>query len=531
MTSTFRCFQARLSVQSIALLLGVVSSIFSFSGCDTVLQDMSGTSSDPAASTSPVVSQTPASPPKPQLFKTKVKSNVYGATVTVHTVPAGDEEPEEVVNTKFQKQDQFAEFELPPNQKYTIMLTLAERVAAQSDYQPRQNGEVELNFTNDQFADFHRAGACLLVIPGGGFGSGFLMGDRQTIATAAHCVACENVGELKIVFHPEEPRQTQQTGAQLIYFDAKQDVALLHLKEPMPDYHPYFWTPRAANKEDAVTILGNPGRAGFPDPMYSRSAKVKGTRPDEFFIDIEVKPGYSGGPVILNHTMNAVGITSFKYINTEKYEKDGQSYAKSSDIASDAYTHWSALPEPLKANKLTREKNDMNDRFHFIEADEVSTAIYSDSFSFLLAVIDVIRDYKRHMSVSLSGLPNPVSASVFTREERKAHREYLKEEGPKKAKEIRERISPDLYFERGYQERYDKVIADPDLPKHLKDHLVSANEHFTTIREALENVVDPSGRSSKGKTLVEFIDYIIEEFNSAQFHCRKFSDECRGRTQ
>jgi len=146
-------------------------------------------------------------------------------------------------------------------------------------------------------------------------------------------------------------------------------------------------------------------------------------------------------------------------------------------------------------------------------------------------VIDVIRDYKRHMSVSLAGLPNPVSASVFTREERKAHREYLKEEGPKKAQEIRERISPDLLFERGYQDRYDKIIEDPDLPKHLKDHLVSANEHFTTIREALENVVDPSGRSSKGKTLVEFVDYIVEEFNSAQFHCRKVSDECRGRTR
>ncbi|MBD3673717.1 MAG: trypsin-like peptidase domain-containing protein [Planctomycetaceae bacterium] len=370
-----------------------------------------------------------------------------------------------------------------------------------------------------------------MVIPGGGFGSGFLLGDRETIATAAHCVACEDVSELEIVFHPTEPRETRQKGAKLIYFDAKQDVALLHLSEEMPAYHPFFWTPRAADKEDDVTVLGNPGRAGFPDPMYSRSAQVKGTRPDEFFIDIEVKPGYSGGPVILDHTMNAVGITSFKYINTEKYEKDGQSFAKSSDIASDAYTHWAALSDSLKASKLQREEERYNERFHFIEADEVATAIFSDSFTFLLAVIDVIRDYKRHMNVAMSGLPNPVSVSVFKREERKAHREYLKEEGPKKAEEIRERISPDLLFERGYQERYDKIIEDPDLPKHLKEHLVSANEHFTTIREALENVVDPSGRSSKGKTLIEFVDYVVDEFNSAQFHCRKVAEECRGRTQ
>lgn len=207
--------------------------LFLVSGCDPGVQNSSqGNNSSSSAVTSndpALVNQTnvtPQPPSQPNEFKTTIKSNVFGATVVIQKASSGDEEPEEFLRSQFEKQNQFAEVQLPPNQKYTIMLQLAELIAVEADYQPQQNGEVEINFTNDQFSDLHRAAACLLVIPGGGFGSGFLMGDRQTVATAAHCVACENVNELEIVFHPTEPRETRQRGAKLIYFDAKQDVAL-----------------------------------------------------------------------------------------------------------------------------------------------------------------------------------------------------------------------------------------------------------------------------------------------------------------
>ncbi|MBD3673718.1 MAG: hypothetical protein HUJ26_09365 [Planctomycetaceae bacterium] len=103
-----------------------------------------------------VIPATPT-PAKTQDFKTKIKSNVYGATVVVQKVYDNGAEPEEVLRTQFEKQNQFVDVELPPNSKYTIMLELAERVAIQADYQPQPNGEVEINFSDDQFSDLHRA--------------------------------------------------------------------------------------------------------------------------------------------------------------------------------------------------------------------------------------------------------------------------------------------------------------------------------------------------------------------------------------
>jgi len=229
--------------------------------------------------------------------------------------------------------------------------------------------------------------------------------------------------------------------------------------------------------------------------------------------------------------MDAVGITSFKHINTKKYEDDGQSFARSADIASDAFTHWSNLPPALQASKLDREAKRYKERYHFVEADEVGTALYFDSFRYLLAVIDVVKDYNRHMELSLADLPNPVSAAVLKREERKAHREYLKEKGPKKAKEIRERISSNLLMENGNEERYKALLEDPELPQNMKEDLEKAHEHYLTIREALEKIVDPSGRETKGKTLEEFVDFIIEEFKGAQYHCRQVIIESQRRLE
>jgi hypothetical protein len=455
-----------------------------------------------------------------------VTTNVYGGTLVVK-----NKDEEEILRQPFEQRELSSEIELMPGENYTFLAEAAGLVAIENDRDITDSPEIELTFMENQLSELYRAAGCLLLIPNSGFGSGFLLGDRETIATAAHCVACENVNDLKVVFHPTEPTEFEIQGVRLIYFDAKQDVALLHLPDPVPDTHPYFWTPRSAEKDDKVVVLGNPGRAGYPDPMYSRSAQVKGTRPDEFFIDIEVKPGYSGGPVILENSMDAVGITSFKHINTKKYEDDGQSFARSADIASDAFTHWSNLSSALQDAKLEREAKRYAERYHYVEADEVGTALFLDSFRYLIAVIDVIKDYNRHMKLSLSHLPNPVSAVVLRREERKAHREYLKEKGPEKAKEIKERISSNLLMENGHQERYDALLEDPDLPQDMKEHLEKAHEHYLTIREALEKIVDPSGRATKGKTLEEFVEFIVDEFEDAQYHCRQVIIESERRLE
>lgn len=461
--------------------------------------------------------------PAPRNIPVTVTTNVYGGSLVVKT------SEREILRKAFPQHDQSIDVEVPDiNETCIVSVELAGVVALKSEHRFTANEKIDVIFSESLFSELHRAGGCLLRLPGGGFGSGFLFGDRQTIATAAHCVACENVGEIEIVFHPCESRCFQFEGAQIIYFDSAQDVALLHLPTPVSDSQPYFWTQQAAEKEESVSVLGNPGRAGFPDPMYCRSAHVKGIRPDEFFIDIEVKPGYSGGPVIRENSMNVVGITSYKFINTESYENDGQSFAKSAMIAADAYTHWSHLSSELRASKLDREQRQYTQRFQYIEANEVAAALVIDSLQYVEAINAVIADYEEHMERALDNLPDAVTEGVLRRQYQQAHRDYLRNKGSAMGEKIKEEISPKLLLERGYGERYDRILENQKLPQELKSHLKKAHRHYETIREALENVVTPSRRSSGGKTLQEFAEFIVEEMNGALSHSQEVMAVCEG---
>jgi S1-C subfamily serine protease len=184
-------------------------------------------------------------------------------------------------------------------------------------------GEVDLTFDPEEIRNICRMATCLIKLPEGGFGSGFLFGDRQTIVTAAHVLTTRNVGEVEIIFDPAE-NEERYAGARLIYFDAEQDVALVHLPEPVSDRRPFLHrmdqnpettVVQVSRAEDPtkpailtfvrreVIVVGNPGRGNDYDPLFTREAKIVGGRPDEFEINIELKPGYSGGPVCLADSM------------------------------------------------------------------------------------------------------------------------------------------------------------------------------------------------------------------------------------
>ena len=86
-------------------------------------------------------------------------------------------------------------------------------------------------------------------------------------------------------------------------------------------------------------------------------------------------------------------------------------------------------------------------------------------------------------------------------------------------------------MENGHQERYEAALKDPDLPADMKTHLEKAHEHYSTIREALEKIVDPSGRATAGKTLPEFVEFVVDEFRGAEYHCQQIISTSEGRLQ
>lgn len=456
----------------------------------------------------------------------KIATNVFGATIQ-----ALDSETQEVVaELALESDKQAGELKVPAGKTYDIVTSCAGIRRLETKQQIGSAADYTLNFESHEINNIRKAATCLLNIPGGGFGSGFLFGDRQTIATAAHCVACPDVQELEIVFHPTEPHEVKFKGARLIYFDVKLDVAVLRLSEPVENTRPYFWRGENAKDGDEVHIVGNPGRSGEPDPIYARTGKVKDLRPDEFMLDIELQPGYSGGPISRGGTMEALGITSYKISASRDYKKVGQTFAKSISIAADGYTYWMGLSESARAEKISREADRYERRFGYLMANQASKALIVDTAIYAWSCVEVVEDYVLKRDIELNKLRNP-SAARFNKTLKDFHNEYIKVHGPKQAEKTRERLSPRLRMQRHFGEVYKQALEDKYLPDEVKEHLKKAYEHYNNVKEAAEKVVDPSGRSKQGKSLEEFILWVIEEFEGTAFHAESVMEETEGRLE
>lgn len=505
--------------------------LFTMTGCVKSGGDQGSTSSaDANAPSVPAVSSSsPVAAPvnaAPREVSFTITTNVYGAMVVVKDNESGGT----LQTHPFERGQYSTKVKLPGGKAYDFVVRVGDVSVAKAGVNIDAESSLSLMFDPGKMNDVRKAATCLLNIPGGGFGSGFLLGDRQTIATAAHCVACRNVEEMEIVFHPAEAKRKKVTGARLIYFDAEQDVALLHLSEPMEETRPYFWRAEPAKEGDEVAIMGNPGRGGEPDPMYSRSGKVKGTRPDEFFLDIELKPGYSGGPVARTSSMDALGITSYKIMAARDYRNVGQSFAKSVDIAADAFEFWRGLDSSGRASKLEREQDRYTRRYGYFMADQASKAMLIDSAIYAWSCVEVVEDYVRKQNIEISKLRN-LTPARYNKALKDFHNDYLKIHGPKQAEKTRERLSPRLRMQSYFGEIYKQALADEHLPAEIKTHLEKTFEHYTNIKEAAEKVVDPSGKSKKGKTLEEFILWVIEEYEGAVFHAEAVMEETEGRVE
>jgi len=174
----------------------------------------------------------------------EVETNLRGSTVTVRDASGGGE----VARQDLTGGETQCQFQLEAGREYEFEAKLGKFVTKR-----RGKGleRVLLNFQPAEIRDVCRMATCLIKLPQGGFGSGFLFGNRQTIVTAAHVLAAKTVGELELVFEPAE-REEKYSGAQLIYFDAEQDVALLHLPSPVAEERPFLQ--RMDQNPDALPI-------------------------------------------------------------------------------------------------------------------------------------------------------------------------------------------------------------------------------------------------------------------------------------
>ncbi|MEM1061042.1 MAG: serine protease [Planctomycetota bacterium] len=405
------------------------------------------------------------------------------------------------------------EFRVQPGIEFRVTASFGP-VSRTTTLSPADDVSFDAMFEELDMQRLRKAATCQIRMPGGGFGSGFLYGDRRTIATAAHCVAARDVGDLLFVFAPSEPDEETVSGAELVYFDAKQDVALLTLSEPIGDHRPYFLSLSKPSPGIDIVILGNPGRSAVADPTYARSGAIADVRPDEFSLDIEVKPGYSGGPVVKADTFDVLGITSFKIIGGTDYENLGRSYAKGADIAGDAYSYWWELDDRGKADRVERETTRYTRDFGLRSAREAASNMLVDSAMYYIICVGVVGEYVEYHNREVERLP-PMSRRMWNKKVEEIEEEFLKERAPRIAQRTKERVTPKLRLQT--MSHYEAAMSDEGLDELVKSDLTKLHEKYSLIKEAAETIADPGGKSSRGRSAEEFLRFLADEFDDVRY--------------
>jgi S1-C subfamily serine protease len=156
-------------------------------------------------------------------------------------------------------------------------------------------------------------------------GTGFLVDQRCTFATAKHVFAKADKERIVIRYEiAHEPSKVGTAPARIIYEDPKTDLAFLHI-----DYidgnpcrtgrHHSFQLvnkiERGSLVGEAVLIIGHPILARFEEtdlPVVRRgtiaSSEIHWNRHLMLLLDLLGVPGFSGSPVILVRTGEAIGV-------------------------------------------------------------------------------------------------------------------------------------------------------------------------------------------------------------------------------
>jgi serine protease Do len=144
-------------------------------------------------------------------------------------------------------------------------------------------------------------------------GTGFLI-RPGIVATNAHVINDEMVAGLEIRFPSAPDGKTGPHPAELLYEDARRDLAFLAVKTDLPPLN--VAQQFRYRKGEDVTVIGNPGVGGemVLENAVSRGVLSVRTRIDgQDFVQlgIAINPGNSGGPVFDTHGQ-VIGVATLK---------------------------------------------------------------------------------------------------------------------------------------------------------------------------------------------------------------------------
>jgi hypothetical protein len=467
-----------------------------------------------AAGPSSTATPTQAAPPPPpqddKPVSVTIATNVHGSTIVVLGHPSSTcLAPATLLGDQLEHT-----FQMPSSDECEFEVRIG-GLARRGKFSGH-DARLELTFDAGQIVELCRRATCLVKLPEGGHGSGFLYHDRQTVVTAAHVLVTKDVENVELIFDPAEDEE-KYTRARLVHFNAEDDVAILRLPSPVADDRPYLWPADKVlgpghfvinqhagtvdQQNPAVVAIGSPRNGDSYDPLFSRETTIVAQGRDQFLIAAELKPGCSGGPVCLSDTGRVAGLVSYKLATPGKYEMDGSTFARSIGLVNDAFNYWDRKSPDAKRRELDRLSESFARRYGYRCALKASYYMCMDSTVYTMCCLEFTADFLNYMDefdrqqkgkyarVLRGGLKTwqlRVVEKKMAAERKAAVDEYIRDRAPQKAATYREKVTPRLLgnAEKWYQE----AMADETLSQAMKEQLKETHECYTYLKDRAEHI-------------------------------------------
>jgi S1-C subfamily serine protease len=323
--------------------------------------------------------------------------------------------------------------------------------------------EIAIDFTAEEVTEICRQAVCLVRTPLG-FGSGVLVGDSYTVATAAHVIDdTPSAADLEFVFSPGAVAEHRIHGANVLYYDRENDLAVLRFDQPLPSPRvPLSLVSEAPPLGAEVLAVGNPGAwDGEPSLLAVSFGRVANFLPKVIHVDMSVNPGNSGGPVCLARSAEVVGI-----VNWKREDRERMAFVLPWTEVQRGLDAWQAKNEAQRRVMLA----DRTQRFdhHATNRRVAKTALsmYLCASMYHEVCLRVVRLAQR------IGL------------------DAANAELPRLRAEVQRRFGP--IAEDSLERLYREVQRDPAVPKPTKERLQRAFEHYRQLRNEAETLTAPS---------------------------------------
>lgn len=376
--------------------------------------------------------------------------------------------------------------------------------------QPDGSRQLEIQFSPEQIKSFQLSATCALKSADSESFSGFLFGNRKTVATSVRALTTPNISEIQIIFNQGEATEKAITGARLIHFDAVEDVALLELPEELAEGTPYFISAGVPEKEQNFVVVGQ--------KTDKEQSVINTLDLQKFSLNQSIKATSIGGPVAKAGNLEVMGIVTSHLHQSSITELDNRNnqaaIIKLADVPFQLWLEMDIEDQFAQHNKLNTlfERN-----FDLLRAARVAEKLSNDGDLYSEFCLNMLGEFMAFVNEATLEISEQAPQSFMIRAQKKAALDFKRKDGRKLATSLRKEMTPELQFE-DQLKQYEELLTNTKVDSRIKEALTRSFDIYKEIKKSSVIILKTSSTKDQ-KTDDEYLDWMTNLRKDLEMNC------------